>query len=185
MTKTNLGMGIAFLAAGTVLAIAAPPTANAPARSFELQSTRGKTVRLSDLTAQGPVALVVLRGFPGYQCPFCTKQVHDFVQHAKEFADDGVRVVMVYPGPAQDLDQRASEFLQDKDFPAAFEMLLDPDYKFTNMYDLRWDAPRETAHPATFLIAKGGKILFAKISDSHGDRMSASALLEQIKTSMR
>ena len=28
--------------------------------------------------------LVILRGFPGYQCPYCVNQVHDFVDHASD-----------------------------------------------------------------------------------------------------
>jgi hypothetical protein len=31
------------------------------------------------------------------------------------------------------------------------------------MYELRWDAPRETAHPSTFLIDLQDVIFFSKI----------------------
>lgn len=50
------------------------------------------------MTPKGPVVLVVLRGFPGYQCSFCNCQVEEFTSHASEFA--GASVLMVYPGPA-------------------------------------------------------------------------------------
>jgi hypothetical protein len=32
---------------------------------------------LSTELAHGPVVLVMLRGWPGYQCPFCTRQFGD------------------------------------------------------------------------------------------------------------
>lgn len=159
---------------------AAPPSMGSKVQDFSLVSTRGKTVRLSEVMAQEPVVLVVLRGYPGYQCPFCTRQVQDFAQHAREFTEAGVRVVMVYPGPAAEVGQRADEFMAGKNFPESFEMLLDPDYRFTNLYELRWDAPKETAHPATFIIGKDGVVLFSKISDSHGNRTNAVAVLEAV-----
>ena len=51
---------------------------------------------------------------------------------------------------------RAGEFLRDKQWPADFVFLLDPDYRFTNAYGLRWDAKKETAYPATFVLERGG-----------------------------
>jgi hypothetical protein len=52
----------------------------------------------------------------------------------------------------------------------------------TNLYGLRWDAPHETAYPSIFILDKNGKILFQKISHSHGDRTSAEEVLGQLKT---
>lgn len=58
------------------------------------------------------LVLVVLRGFPGYQCPYCVRQVHDFIDHASDFAAKNTRVLLVYPGPPAELDQHATEFLE-------------------------------------------------------------------------
>ncbi len=138
-------------------------------------------MRLSERTAQGPVVLVVLRGFPGYQCPFCDRQVHDFIKSASAFDAAGARVVFVYPGPEGELAKRASEFAAGKSFPPGFDFVLDPDYVFTNLYSLRWDAPKETAYPSTFVIKRGGEIAFARISRSHGGRVSAREAIEQLR----
>lgn len=168
-----------FLAAG-LAAAAAPPGLGDKAPDFALQSLRGQTVRLSQFTAQGPVALIVLRGFPGYQCPICNRQVHEFLGEAKAFAGAGAQVVMIYPGPGQDLKARAQEFAADKTFPDNFHLLLDPDYQFTNLYQLRWNAPNETAYPSTFLIDRQGVVFFAKISNSHGGRTTAAEVLDAL-----
>ncbi len=162
---------------------AEPPAVGDKAKDFQLSSLDGKSVRLSQMTAKGPVVLVVLRGFPGYQCPLCNRQVKDFTSHAAEFA--GASVLMVYPGPAEGLGDKAKEFASDKDMPAGFTMVLDPDYKFTQLYDLRWDAPKETAYPSTFLLDKDGKIFFAKVSKSHGGRTTAAEIGEALKASAR
>jgi peroxiredoxin len=120
------------------------------------------------------LVLVVLRGFPGYQCPYCVKQVHDFIDHASDFAAKNTRVVIVYPGPPADLDQHAKDFLEKQaGLPANIVLVTDPDYTVTNLYGLRWDAPHETAYPSTFVLDKKGIIVFEKISHSHGDRLSA------------
>jgi len=141
------------LAVPHVFAQLAPPAVGEAARDFTPSTVDGKVLRLSEVAAKRPTALIVLRGYPGYQCPFCNRQVQDLIQHSSEFEAAGVRVVMVYPGPAQDLEMRAAEFLSGKKLPDHFYLLLDPDYRFTNQYGLRWDAPRETAYPSTFLIA--------------------------------
>src|SRR5690606_31504856 len=89
-------------------------------------------------------------------------------------------VVMVYPGPAKDLEKRADEFIRDQSLPENFYFLVDPDYKFTNAYHLRWDAKRETAYPSTFVIGTDGKIKYAKISKTHGNRANAKEVLQAL-----
>jgi alkyl hydroperoxide reductase subunit AhpC len=54
---------------------------------------------------------------------------------------------------------------------------LDPDYTFTLRYGLRWDAPRETAYPSTFVIDRGGVVRFALVSRTHDGRAPAADVL--------
>jgi peroxiredoxin len=170
---------VAF-AASLPLTAAAPPTVGDKAPDFKLATPEGRTVQLSEITAKGPVVLVVLRGYPGYQCPYCNRQVQDFIQKAQGFADAGAHVVLVYPGPPQDLGAKANEFLADKKLPENFDLVLDPGYEFTNSYGLRWDAPHETAYPSTFLIDRQGSIFFSKIVKEHGGRTTAAELLDAL-----
>jgi peroxiredoxin len=127
------------------------------------------------------LVLVVLRGFPGYQCPYCQKQVQDFVAHAADFAAKKATVLLVYPGPPADLDQHAREFLATQsELPSNIVLVTDPNYTMTNLYGLRWDAPHETAYPSTFILDKKRTVLFEKISHSHGDRLSAQDALDHL-----
>ncbi len=171
-----------FMIASTnpLAAVSSPPAVGDKAPDFTLATIQGNKIRLSELTAKSPVALVVLRGFPGYQCPLCNQQVHSYLKQSQEFANVGARIVLVYPGPAENLDSRAKEFLADKKLPDNFDLLLDPGYEFTNLYGLRWDAPKETAYPSTFLIDQKGTVFFAKISKTHGGRASAAELIEAL-----
>ena len=157
-----------------------PPKVGDTAADFELNALGKGKVKLSSLTKNGSVVLVVLRGFPGYQCPICTQQVRELMQRSKQFSAAKTQVVMVYPGPAEGLKQHADEFVQGKALPKPFRIVLDPDFQFTTKYALRWDAPNETAYPSTFVIDRKRKIVFAKVSKSHGDRAQADAIVKAL-----
>ncbi len=159
------------------------PAVGDAATDFELSAVNGELtgdVKLSDVTKDGPVVLVVLRGYPGYQCGMCSRQVNELVGKAKAFAAKDAKVLMVYPGPAADLEMRADEFVKGNKLPAPFTLLTDPDYKFTNAYGLRWNAPSETAYPSTFIIGTDGKIKMVEISKSHGGRTSSDQILAKL-----
>lgn len=179
-------MALAALACALPLNLIAanPPQAGDPAPDFALKTMDDQTVRLSELTAKSRVVLVELRGWPGYQCPICTRQVHDYVRNAAKFKAAGVQVLMVYPGPADGLKGHATEFLQDKNWPRDFLFVMDPDYTFTKAYGLRWEAENETAYPSTFIIDTNNKVLFVHVSRQHGDRVGATVaikLLHELK----
>jgi peroxiredoxin len=183
MSATQCLTGLIALALllSTAVGRAEAPEVGAKAPDFTLSTTEGTSVSLSSLTARGPVVLVVLRGYPGYQCPFCQKQTHDFASNAERFAAAGAQILLVYPGQAANLSQHAGEFTAgEPKMPANMRLVIDPDFRFTNLYGLRWDAPQETAYPSTFLIDRSGRIFFRKISHEHGDRTTASEILTEL-----
>src|ERR1700690_4564275 len=96
-------MPLIVLAAVLPLAAAAPPSVGQKAPDFALSTPEGKSVRLSDAVSKSPVVLVVLRGYPGYQCPYCNRQVQEFIQKSQGFSYAGSHVILAYPGPPQDL----------------------------------------------------------------------------------
>lgn len=173
-----LGLVTAFAASAHA---ANPPAVGDNAPNFTLKTLEAESVELAKVLEVQPVVLVVLRGWPGYQCPLCTRQVQEFVRQAADFSEQGGRVLMVYPGPAEQLEVHAQEFLQNTGWPDGFSFVIDPDYAFTEAYRLRWDAKNETAYPSTFVIDRAGKVRFAHISRTHGDRVGARAALEALR----
>ncbi len=164
------------------IAMAQVPPVGAQAPVFTLRTPGGRTVPMSHMLGHGPLVLIVLRGYPGYQCPFCQRQVHDSILHARKFAQRNAKVLLVNPGPPEDLSEHAQEFLAtESQMPKDIVLVVDPDYSATNLYGLRWDAPRETAYPSTFILDSKGKILFENVSHSHGDRLSAEEALEHLR----
>jgi peroxiredoxin Q/BCP len=153
------------------------PTVGDTAPDFTLDDLSGKKDQLSELAKKGPVVLVMLRGYPGYQCPFCTAQVGQLLNKAADFKKAGANVLLVYPGPADGLKDHAREFVRGKDIPSNFFLALDPDYSFTKLYNLRWEAPHETSYPSTFVLNTAQKVLYAKVSKEHGDRAKVEDVL--------
>jgi len=150
---------------------------------FSLNQLDGSSVQLSKLNTENPVVLIVLRGWPEYQCPACTRQVGQFVAEAKQLKKYGAQVLFVYPGPSEVLQKKAKEFSEDFTFADGFYFVLDPNYSMVNKYGLRWDAPKETAYPSTFVINTDGTIVASKISSTHGGRADVeevTAALEKL-----
>ena len=178
-------LALALLLGALPLALHAAdiPKAGDKAPDFTLKGLDDATVRLSELTAKENVVLVMLRGWPGYQCPICDRQVQEFIGLKAGFAEAKARIVFVYPGPASDLKAHAEEFKKwkGKEWPKEFLYALDPDYTMVNAYGLRWDAPRETAYPSTFVLDRKGVVRFAKISQTHGGRTKAADVLAEVK----
>ncbi len=158
-----------------------PPQVGDKAPEVAWQTPNATTVKLSQLLTKGPVVLMVLRGFPGYQCPVCTAQVGELLGKSETFAAEKAQIVLVYPGPAEGLKQHAEEFVRGKTLPANVVLVLDPDYAFTNKYGLRWNAPAETAFPSTFVIDRSGKVRFSKVSRSHGGRAKVVEILAALR----
>lgn len=156
------------------------PAVGDTATDFDLSGPGDVTAKLSDLTSEGPVVVLVLRGWPGYQCPLCTRQVGELIGKADEIAAADASVVLIYPGPADGLSDHAEEFMEGTTLPDGFHFVIDPGYEFTNAWNLRWDEPRETAYPSTFVINGENVITFAKISMTHGGRSSAAEVLEAL-----
>src|SRR5947209_2498507 len=129
LTSPRFILSAVALLASSVLLIAAPPKIGDQAPDFSLQTLNDQTITLSTLSSNGPVVLLVLRGWPGYQCPLCTAQVRDYISSASDFDAANARVIMVYPGPAADLKAHAAEFVNDKNWPKQFLLVTDPEYK--------------------------------------------------------
>lgn len=151
------------------------------AKDFELQPLEGTKVTLGRIAKDGPVVLVVLRGYPGYQCPLCSRQVAELRKHADDFTRLGAKVVLVYPGAVEDLKKRAEEFLTGKQLPDPLLLVIDPGYEFTKLYGLRWEAPGETAYPSTFVLDRDRVVKFRKVSQSHGGRANAEDVMAVLR----
>jgi thioredoxin-dependent peroxiredoxin len=159
---------------------AAAPKVGDVAKDFDLTDLAGEKVKLSKLAEKGPVVVVVLRGYPGYQCPLCSAQFGEFLAKKGELKRVGAQVVFVYPGPAEKLKEKAGEFVKGQTYPEHFHIVIDPDYAVTDAYGLRWDEKNETAYPSAFVVDGKRKVTYAKVSTSHGGRAKVTDILRAV-----
>ena len=173
-------LGFLLFTSHAVASVVSTPKVGAKAPDFALAQIDGKKLTLSTELKSGPVVLIVGRGWVGYQCPFCNRQFGDFLRAASDLQAAGARVVWVYPGPAEEVQKRAQEFASGKPFPSNFRFVLDPNYALTLSYDLRWNAPQETAYPSTFVVDRSGFVRYAMVSKSHGGRVKAADVIAEL-----
>ena len=162
--------------------VAAQPEVGQRAIDFELPIVNGEGyLSLSETCKAGPVVLVFLRGFPVSQCPIDSTQVNSLVNRAKVLNQSAQRVVLVYPGPAKGLERHAERFLASRRMPEPLVIVRDDDMNVVNQWGLRWDNPRETAYPATFVLDRYGRIAWKKVSRSHAERSSVEEILKELR----
>tara|TARA_R110002049_G_scaffold4601_4_gene31923 strand:- start:171817 stop:172380 length:564 start_codon:yes stop_codon:yes gene_type:complete len=160
------------------------PAVGDKAPDFDLPivgSDEDEYLQLHKEVEKGPVVVIVLRGYPGYQCPLCSRQVGSLINRAKALSQAAHRVVLVYPGEPDLLQRHADEFIGSRAVPDPIVMVRDPGMKMVNEWGLRWNAPRETAYPATYVIKKNGRIAWAKISDSHAGRSTTDEIVTELR----
>ncbi len=152
-----------------------------PLIAFQGVGLDGKTVSSATLLEKNPLVVIVMRGFPGYNCPACSAQLADFIKEAEAIKTAGAQVAIIYPGSVEDLEAKAKGFVGKQQLADAFHLVIDKDMKIVKQLGLFWDAPKETAYPTTLVADRQGNIRFLKISRSHGGRVKASEVIDAIK----
>lgn len=138
-------------------------------------------ITLEDEYDKGPVVVIFLRGYPGHQSPLCSQQVNALSNRARAISQFAQRVIMIYPGPRADLARHAEAFLGSKKLPAPLVLVRDDGLKTVDQWGLRWNKPRETTYPATYVINKNGRVAWSKISSSHAGRSTVEEILTALK----
>ena len=152
------------------------------APDFELPVVcENRFLNLRDEYRQGPVVVIVLRGYPGYQCPLCKSQFNAVVNRAKALEAETGRVVLVYPGKTEQLAKQAERFLGSRRLPDPVTLVRDDDLQMVNDWGLRWNKRGQTAYPATFVIDKNGRIAWKKVSTSYAGRSTVEEILRELR----
>ena len=138
-------------------------------------------LRLSDQYRQGAVVVVVLRGYPGYQCPICMRHVATLANRATTLKRFATKVILVYPGASESLEKRAEEFAGKRRLPEPMVIVRDDQMDTVREWGLGWDARSETAYPATYVIDRNGRIRWKKVSTSHAGRSTVEEILKELR----
>lgn len=149
---------------------------------FELPIVGSKDyLRLSDQYRQGAVVVVVLRGYPGYQCPICMRHVATLANRAATLKRFATKVILIYPGDSESLEQHAEKFAGKRRLPEPMVIVRDDRMDTVRKWGLRWDARSETAYPATYVIDRNGRIRWKQVSTSHAGRSTVEEILKELR----
>lgn len=151
--------------------------------SYTFKDTNGKEVNLNNLRGKKDVVLVVMRGYPGYVCPYCSAQTGRFIQHYQEFAKRDAELLIVYPGPAKHIADfvQAAKTQSQSQGEVPFPVLLDEDFKMVERLGISGDM----AKPSTFILDRQGQVRFAYVGATLTDRPSLKAILAELDSLKR
>ncbi|HBE71234.1 MAG TPA: hypothetical protein DDW52_24065 [Planctomycetaceae bacterium] len=141
-------------------------------------------VKLDNYIGKSSVVLVFTRGYSGGMiCPFCSMQISQLVANYDNFIERDTKVLIVYPGSVEHLDNFAAAVtkvdLEKADIAAVkWPVLLDPDLKAVGLLEIEADL----AKPSTFIIDKVGNLVFSYVGANRTDRPSVKAILNQLDT---
>ncbi len=163
------------------------------APDFELPDANGKQVKLSELTARGPVVVTWYRG--GW-CPYCNIALRGFQKIMPEIRDAGASLVAISPvAPDNSLTTAEKNHL-------TFAVLSDRGNKAANAYGVAYKLPKVVADQfkgrldlakyngddsgelplgATYVIDRAGIIRFAFIDADYRKRAEPADVLAALR----
>jgi len=165
------------------------------APDFKLPSAIDRVVTLSDLLFVGPVVVVFYRG--GW-CPYCNLQLRAYQAILPDLTELGACLVAISPQlPDGSLSTAEANEL-------TFTVLSDVGNKVARRYGLLWALPEELRAalrssgkalrtingdeswelpiPATYVIARDGRVAFAAIDADYRTRPEPDAILTALKS---
>ena len=140
----------------------------------------GSVLDLNDFIGKKNVLLVIMRGFAGIICPYCTQQASELIQNRDKITASNTELIMVYPGPESKIN----------DFVKAVNVRLDPTGKKMDiplLLDVNLEAVKamglkaDLSKPTTLILDKSGKVVFKFVGKDMKDRPDVSVILNELK----
>lgn len=165
------------------------------APNFRLIDTHGASVELDELLTRGPVVLSFYRG---HWCPFCNLELRAFQDRLSQFPALGAQLVAISPQmPDHSLVTATKNALN---FPVlsdtrlhvarAYGLAFDFSDDLRRLYLDRWktdlvswngDGGWSLPVPATFVIGKDARVLFAHIDPDFRERSDPDEVLAALR----
>lgn len=133
---------------------------------------------LSLASAEGPTAVVVMRGFSGQVCVYCASQTAALADQIERFRERSCRVVLLYPGSVESVPI----FLQavqslGREVPADLVVAMDPDLAFVKALGIE----HMLARPTTLVVDRAGGVHWAYVGRGKDDRPGVDEIVNRIE----
>jgi peroxiredoxin len=168
----------------------------AKAPAFDLPDHEGKIVSSSDLLAKGPLVLCFIRG---RWCPFCVGQMEAMNLIVPQIQQAGAALVAISPQTV-----KQSFFMHDQ-HKLRFRLLSDGGNKIARQFGLTYRLPSlqeavyrrafvnlpftngdeswELPIPATFILDRGGAVLYSSANEDYTERPEPADLVNLLPVS--
>ena len=164
------------------------------APEIAMNTADNKTVTLQSLYEKQPVVVLFYRA---YWCPVCSRHLAEFAERAKEIEDKGAKLVIItpetYENVAKTKEQTKTDFTTISDTEGSIMRAFDVDFKVTDSYQdmikeklsasvAETNATGEAVLPvpATFVIDKGGKIVYRHFNPNYRERASVEEIVDHL-----
>lgn len=150
------------------------PEVGETAPDFDLASSRGDRVKLSDFRGKATVVLIF---YPGDFTPICTRQLCSYSGAYKEFEEKGFTIL----GIGVDSVETHKKFAKEKNI--SFPLLSDPGGEICKKYGV-FGSIMKTAQRAIFMIDREGKIKFRHVEPTRLLYKKADAVIELLERAL-
>ena len=137
----------------------------------------GDAVDLADYVGKKSVTLIVMRGFAGQVCVYCSAQTRALSEQLAKFKALGNEVIIVYPGPAETIPMFIKAVKSVGGNAEQMNIVLDVNLSLVKNLGIIKDLSK----PASIVVDKSGLVVYGYVGANMGDRPSAKELLSVVK----
>jgi antitoxin component YwqK of YwqJK toxin-antitoxin module/peroxiredoxin len=156
--------------------------------SKDFRTPDGKPLTLPEETSGKLLLMVILTGFRGKVCPYCTSQVRGLEEALPTLAALNTTLLFVYPGPPNGLAPFLKAYRECFGNLPAYKdnIVCYPPLEFLKRWGLLIDADKEPnnpyiTYPSSVLFDDKGTVVNAYVGTDVYDRPSAKKLIEMIE----
>ena len=122
------------------------------------------------------VALIIMRGFSGQICIYCSTQTAALADQLNDFNKLDTEVIVVYPGPVETVGPFLDAVRSIGGDTSGLTIALDVNLQLVDSLNIH----RELAAPTSLLIDKTGTVFWAYVGKNMGDRPGINELKDAI-----
>ena len=152
-----------------------------PLPQTRLITSRGEVLDLGHFEDKRCVVLVILRGFAGQVCIYCSAQTTALARNLKRFKEAATEVALVYPGPAESVPAFVAAVKTLGADANLFPILLDPDLRLVRALGIE----DKLSKPTVLILDGKGIVRFSHVSSTVADRPSVEEILEATRLQTR